>query len=52
MTKTEISPKEVAKRLSDLVKKHGGWIDEYDDEIIRFPSPHAKAQFEKEWMAH
>jgi hypothetical protein len=34
--------------LARLIVKHGGWIDENDDEIIRFPTPHALAMFERE----
>jgi hypothetical protein len=30
--------------IARLIKKHGGWIDE---EHVRFPTPHAMAQFFK-----
>jgi hypothetical protein len=35
-------------KLANLIAKHGGWIDENDDEIIRFPSPHALLMFQLE----
>lgn len=34
-----------------LIRKHGGWLDENDNEIVRFPTPHALAMFEKELEA-
>ena len=34
--------------LANLIHKHGGWLDDNDKEIIRFPTPHAMAQFNKE----
>lgn len=46
-----MTPKQVADRLTKLIKKYGGWIDEYDDEVIRFPTPYQKEQFLKEWEA-
>ncbi len=46
-----MTPKRVADRLAKLIKKYGGWIDEYDDEVIRFPTPCQKEQFLKEWGA-
>lgn len=35
-------------KLANLIAKHGGWLDENDDEIIRFPTPHALAMFQLE----
>lgn len=35
-------------KLANLIAKHGGWLDENDDEIIRFPTPHALAMFQQE----
>lgn len=34
--------------IARLITKHGGWLDDNDPEIIRFPTPHALAQFNKE----
>jgi hypothetical protein len=34
--------------IARLIKKHGGWLDDNDKEIIRFPTPHALAMFEKD----
>ena len=34
--------------IARLITKHGGWLDDNDKEIIRFPTPHALAQFNKE----
>lgn len=39
------------KEIAELITKHGGWIDSYDSDIIRFPSVHQKEQFEKEVAA-
>lgn len=33
--------------IARLILKYGGWLDENDNEIIRFPTPHAKDQFLK-----
>lgn len=46
-----MTPKQVADRLAKLVKKYGGWVDEIDPDVIRFPTPHQKDQFLKEWEA-
>lgn len=37
--------------LANLIVKHGGWLDENDNEIVRFPTPHAMAMFERELEA-
>ena len=34
--------------IANLIRKHGGWLDDNDKEIIRFPTPHALARFEEE----
>ena len=34
--------------IARLIKKHGGWLDDNDKDIIRFPTPHAMASFEKD----
>ena len=34
--------------IAKLIIKHGGWLDDNDKEIIRFPTPHALAMFEKD----
>lgn len=34
---------EIAFHLAHLIVKHGGWLDENDSEVVRFPSPHAMA---------
>jgi hypothetical protein len=34
--------------IARLIKKHGGWLEDNDKEIIRFPTPHALAMFEKD----
>lgn len=36
---------------ANLIRKHGGWLDENDSDVARFPSPHAKAMFERELEA-
>lgn len=46
MTDKDLIAKGVS--LANLITKHGGWLDENDDEIIRFPTPHAMAMFERE----
>lgn len=46
MTDPELIVKGVS--LANLIVKHGGWLDENDEEIIRFPTPHAMAMFERE----
>jgi hypothetical protein len=34
--------------IARLITKHGGWIDEVDEEIVRFPTSHAMAMFNRE----
>jgi hypothetical protein len=34
--------------IANLIRKHGGWLDENDQDVVRFPTPHAKAKFEEE----
>ncbi len=34
--------------LALLISKHGGWLDDNDKDVIRFPTPHALAMFERE----
>ena len=34
--------------LANLIRKHGGWLDDNDSDVVRFPSPYAKARFEEE----
>jgi hypothetical protein len=34
--------------LALLISKHGGWLDDNDKDVIRFPTPHAMAMFERE----
>ncbi len=36
--------KQKSDNLARLIRKHGGWID---GEHVRFPTPHAMAQFFK-----
>jgi hypothetical protein len=31
-----------------LIRKHGGWLDEVDNEVVRFPTVYAKERFERE----
>ncbi len=35
------------KQLTRLIEKFGGWWDEYDREVARFPSVEAKQRFER-----
>lgn len=37
--------------IANLIRKHGGWLDDNDKEIVRFPTPHALAMFERELEA-
>lgn len=37
--------------IANLIRKHGGWLDDNDNEIVRFPTPHAMAMFERELEA-
>lgn len=39
------------KQISKLLKAHGGWWDECGRDVARFPSPHAKEQFERAFAA-
>ncbi len=41
------------KEYKALIKKHGGWIEKVgrDEYVARFPSVHAKQQFEREARA-
>ena len=34
--------------IANLIRKHGGWLDDNDSDVVRFPSPYAKARFEEE----
>ena len=34
--------------IARLIIRHGGWLDDNDKDIIRFPTPHAMASFEKD----
>ena len=36
------------KSLALLIRKHGGWLDDNDKDVVRFPTPHALAMFMKE----
>lgn len=34
--------------IANLIRKHGGWLDDNDESVVRFPSPYDKARFEEE----
>lgn len=39
------------KELTALIKSFGGWWDEMDSEVARFPTPYQKTEFEKAYIS-
>lgn len=34
--------------ITNLIRKHGGWLDDNDSDVVRFPTAYDKARFEEE----